>query len=129
LKKLGQPIISTPNQYDGKVVKEWRTQTNEVSITFESSNNGKACEIMGKTLTDHSGKVLIYDSASEEEVKAVLKSASVKSSYRPGGSGVISCSSVHVGTKFTCKDADGYYSVNFYEGRLSYISASKDINR
>ncbi len=129
VRKLGQPMRSETNKYNGTIIKEWRTATCEVTISFESASNGKSFEIMGKNLTDRSGKVVIYDSSSEEEVKAVLKSASVKNSYRPSGSGVISCSNVHVGTKFTCKDPDGFYSVNFYEGRISYISASKDINR
>lgn len=125
-RRLGRPVRSKTNAYNGSVTKDWQSPTVEVSITFEKANNGKALEIMGKTLTDHSGKVIIEGSMGENDVKAILKSASVKKSYSPGGSGVISCSSVHTATAFTCKDDDGYYNVYFYRGSFSNVRSSRE---
>lgn len=126
-RRLGRPVRSNTNAYNGKVTKDWNTSTNEVTITFEKDNgSGKSIEIMGKTLTDHAGKVIIEGSMGESDVKSILKSASVKKSYSPGGSGIISCSSVHTATTFTCKDDDGYYSVYFYRGSFSNVRSSRE---
>ena len=126
-RRLGRPARSNTNAYNGKVTKDWRTSTNEVTITFEKDNGGgKSIEIMGKTLTDHAGKIIIEGSMDEKDVKAILKSASVKKSYSPGGSGVISCSVAHTATTFICRDNDGYYSVYFYRGSFSNVRASRE---
>jgi len=126
-RRLGRPVRSNTNVYNGKVSKDWNTSTSEVTITFEKDNgSGKSIEIMGKTLTDHAGKVIIDGSMGENEVKAILKSASMKKSYSPGGSGVISCSTVHTATAFTCKDDDGYYSVSFYKGSFVTVRSSRE---
>jgi hypothetical protein len=130
IRKLGRPARSNTNAYNGKVTKDWNTSTIEVTITFENDNGGgKSIEIAGKTLTDHAGKVVIEGSMGENDVKAILKSASVKKSYSPGGSGVISCSCAHTGTTFTCKDDDGYYSVSFYRGSFVGVRGSRDNTR
>lgn len=127
IRKLGRPTRSNTNAYTGKVTKDWRTSTNEVSVTFEKDNGGgKAIEIMGKTLTDHSAKIVVSGGMNENEVKAILKSASVRKSYSPSGSGVISCSAAHTATTFICSDGDGYYSVYFYRGSFSNVRASRE---
>ena len=129
-RRFGRPVYSNTNVYTGKVTKNWRTSTEEVTITFEKDNGGgKSIEIVGKALTDHSGKVVIDGGMNENDVKAILKSASVKKSYSPGGSGIISCSSVHTATAFTCKDDDGYYSVSFYRGSFVGVRSSRDNTR
>jgi hypothetical protein len=127
IRKLGRPERSNTNAYNGKVSKDWRTATSEVNITFEKDNgSGKSIEIMGKTLTDHAGNIVIDGSMGENDVKYILKSASIRKSYSPGGSGVISCSTVHTATTFLCKDNDGYYSVYFYRGSFSNVRASRE---
>lgn len=126
-RRLGRPARSNTNAYTAKATKDWRTSTSEVSVTFEKDNGGaKAIEIMGKTLTDHSAKVIVSGGMNENEVKSILKSASVKKSYSPGGSGVISCSVAHTATTFICRDGDGYYSVYFYRGAFSNVRASRE---
>lgn len=126
---LGEPVKSKPDAYSPKITKDWKTSTNEVSVVFENAQTGGACEIRGRTLTDHGGKVVISKSAGESEVKAILKSASMIKRYSPGGSGVISCSSVHTATHFICKDPAGYYSIYFYKGALSNITATTQYPR
>lgn len=127
IRRLGRPARSNTNSYTGKAVKDWRTATSEVSVTFEKDDGGAAAiEIRGKTLTDHSAKIVVSAGMNENDVKAILKSASVRKSYSPGGSGVISCSSVHTATVFTCRDDDGYYSVSFYRGSFVSVRAGRE---
>jgi hypothetical protein len=127
LRKLGQPARSNINAYTAKATKDWKTSTSEVTIIFEKDDgSGKAIEIVGRTLTDHQGKVVISNAMNENDVKSILKSASIKKSYGPGGSGIISCSSVHNSTTFICRDNEGFYSVYFYKGSFSNARASRE---
>ena len=103
---------------------QWHQPT-DITITFDTTVPARAREILGDTLTDLESNEVVGSSASEDDVKAILKNAKMQKQYRPKGSGVIAIGRTHIGTTYTCTDRDGTYCVAFYEGRLSYIRAQR----
>lgn len=122
-KLLGKPARTISNNYGKKVV-AW-SGTAEVTVTFDEKRAGGAVEILGRTLTEYSGKGVVFASMNENEVRAVLPHASSKGSYRPG-SFVISCVPSKVGTTYACRDQSGVYEISFYEGAMRYVRAAAE---
>jgi len=120
---LGPGETATGNYY-GKTARKWPGR--DVLVTFDdTAAGGGARDILGKTLTDLDGKVVVNGSEGENGIKKILKSAKIEKHYRPGGSGVISCSSQCDSVTFICRDARGSYSVYFYEGSFRYVRGWK----
>jgi len=118
---LGQPTRSTTSY--GRTTNTYQ----EIGVTFDP--DGKAVDILGDRLnaatgggTD-AGAVILQRGASEAEVVGRLGSGSAKGSYRPSGSGVISCGMKRVGGEHRYEDATTVYTVGVYEDRLSFVRA------
>lgn len=106
----------------GKKVRQW-PQPADVMITFGADD--KAVDILGRTLTGPDGKAVVGGWEGMDGVKAILKSAKIEKHYRPKGSGVINFSSVCDAVTFRVKDANGNYSVYFYEGTFRNVRGWK----
>lgn len=120
---LGGPPKDVRSGY-GVEVKTWPGPG--VTVTFDAPSGGRARDILGRDLTDRSGKTVVWKSASEADVRAILKTARVKRHYRPKGSGVISIGMANAGASYTCEDPEGKYAVELDEnGFVKYVRAYK----
>ena len=114
---LGPPEKSRDDY--GRTNQSWRNP--EVGVTFD--RDGKAVDSLSDRLQTPAGEVVVQRGASEAEVVGRLGKGSVKGSYRPSGSGVISCGMTRIGAEHRYEDATTAYSVGVYEDRLSYVRA------
>jgi hypothetical protein len=116
---LGQPDRS--NTSYGRTTNTYQ----DIGVTFDTA--GKAVDILGDRLNAPAatgiGDVIVQRGVSEAEVVGRLGSGSSKSSYRPSGSGVISCGLKRAGGEHRYQDATTVYTVGVYEDRLSFVRA------
>lgn len=110
------PPTRTNTSY-GRTTNSW----NDIGVTFDA--DGKAVDILGDRLSAPTGAVIVQRGASEADVVGRLGKGSVKGSYRPGGSGVISCTMQRIGAEHRYQDATTVYTVGIYEDRLSFVRA------
>jgi hypothetical protein len=122
---LGQPDRS--NASYGRVTNTYQ----DIGVTFDTA--GRAVDILGDRLNGPAaagvGDVILQRGVSEAEVVGRLGSGSSKSSYRPSGSGVISCGIKRAGGEHRYEDATTVYTVGVYEGRLSFVRAQPKVTR
>ena len=78
---------------------------------------------MGDRLTGAGGDTILQRGASEAEVVGRLGAGRTTGSYRPSGSGVISCGMQRVGGEHVYEDGATRYIVTVYEDRLSSVRA------
>lgn len=112
---LGPPTASRTSY--NRTTSAWQ----EISVTFDPS--GRAVDVFGDRLTSAAGQTLLQRGASEEEVVGRIGPGSLKSAYRPSGSGVISCSMQRTGGSRRYEDATTVYTVSIYEDRLASVRA------
>ncbi len=116
---LGTPTRSRTSY--GRTTTTWQ----DILVTFDTGD--KAIEIHGDRLNAPAaagvGDVIVQRGVSEAEVVGRLGSGSSKSSYRPSGSGVISCGRKRAGGEHRYEDATTVYTVGVYEDRLSFVRA------
>jgi hypothetical protein len=116
---LGQPDRS--NTSYGRVTNTYQ----DIGVTFDTA--GRAVDIRGDRLNAPAaagvGDVIVQRGVSEAEVVGRLGSGSSKSSYRPSGSGVISCGRKRAGGEHRYEDVTTVYTVGVYEDRLSFVRA------
>lgn len=117
-------IMGTPTRSNtsyGRTTTSW----NDIGVTFDTG--GKAVDILGDRLNGPAasgvGDVIVQRGVSEAEVVGRLGAGSSKSSYRPSGSGVISCGMKRAGGEHRYEDATTIYTVGIYEDRLSFVRA------
>ncbi len=80
-------------------------------------------DVLGDRLTGAGGQTLLQRGDSEAEVVGRLGGGKEKSSYRPGGSGVISCSRQRAGGEHVYEDGTTRYTISVYEDRLASVRA------
>ena len=116
VERLLGPPTSSRTSY-GQTTTRWV----EIFVTFDPQ--GRAVDVMGDRLTGGDGKILLQRGASEAEVVGRLGAGKHKGMYRPGGSGVISCSMQRIGGEHVYEDATTRYTVSIYEDRLASVRA------
>jgi len=116
VERLLGPPTSSRTSY-GQTTTRWA----EIYVTFDPQ--GRAVDVMGDRLTGADGKDLLQRGAPEAEVVGRLGAGRHKGSYRPSGSGVISCSMKRVGGEHVYEDAATRYTVSVYEDRLASVRA------
>jgi hypothetical protein len=116
VERLLGPPTSSRTSY-GRTTTHWA----EIFVTFDPQ--GRAVDVQGDRLTGADGKDLLQRGASEAEVVGRLGAGRHKGSYRPGGSGVISCTMKRVGGEHVYQDATTRYTVSIYEDRLAFVRA------
>ena len=93
----------------------------EISVTFDPG--GRAVDVFGDRVTAADGSTVVSRGVSEAEVVGRLGPGTLKSSYQPSGSGVISCGSRRTGGERRYEDATTVYTVSVYEDRLASVRA------
>ena len=116
VERLLGPPTSSRTSY-GRMTTQWA----EIFVTFDLQ--GRAEDVMGDRLTAADGKTVVQRGDSEAEVIGGLGAGRHKGSYRPGGSGVISCTMKRVGGEHVYEDATTRYTVSIYEDRLASVRA------
>jgi hypothetical protein len=116
VERLLGPPTSSRTSY-GRTTTRWA----EIFVTFDPQ--GRAEDVMGDRLTGADGRTLLQRGASEAEVVGRLGAGRHKGSYRPSGSGVISCTVKRVGGEHVYEDATTRYTVSIYEDRLASVRA------
>ncbi|MFI5077075.1 MAG: hypothetical protein ACHQRO_07020, partial [Vicinamibacteria bacterium] len=116
VERLLGPPTSSRTSY-GRTTTQWA----EIFVTFDLQ--GRAEDVMGDRLTGAGGKTLLQRGDSEAEVVGRLGAGRHKGSYRPGGSGVISCTMKRVGGEHVYEDATTRYTISIYEDRLASVRA------
>ena len=116
VERLLGPPTSSRTSY-GRTTTQWA----EIFVTFDLQ--GRAEDVMGDRLTGAGGQTLLQRGDSEAEVVGRLGGGKEKSSYRPGGSGVISCSRQRAGGEHVYEDGTTRYTISVYEDRLASVRA------
>lgn len=119
--RLGEPrSVRSVGQV---VVWNW-SQPAEVAVTLDPARGHVVVDVLGTSLIDAAGKTVMWSGMEEAAAKVILPDAKVSRSYSPTG-GVISLGRKLTGTSYTVSSGGGTYTVEFRDGMLAHVRASR----